>query len=61
MKFAQVATEMRAALPNARLELIPDAGHAIHLERPQLYLQRVSTFLEDLQRNEFHELKEEVA
>ncbi len=60
-KFAQIATEMHAALPNARLEIVPDAGHAIHLERPQRYLQLVSEFLDDTRRTNSHELKEEVA
>jgi len=61
VKFAHIATGMHAALPNAVLEIFPDAGHAVHLECPQHYLKLVSQFLNDVQRNEFHELKEEGA
>lgn len=60
-KFARIATEMQAALPNAELDIIPGAGHAIHLEQPQRYLALVTRFLEHLQNHESHELKEVVA
>jgi 2-succinyl-6-hydroxy-2,4-cyclohexadiene-1-carboxylate synthase len=33
-KFAQLAGEMAAAIPAATLAIVPDAGHAIHLEAP---------------------------
>ena len=33
-KFAQIAQEMARALPDARLEVVPGAGHAVHLEQP---------------------------
>jgi 2-succinyl-6-hydroxy-2,4-cyclohexadiene-1-carboxylate synthase len=34
-KFAALAAEMAAAIgPTAHLELVPGAGHAVHLERP---------------------------
>jgi 2-succinyl-6-hydroxy-2,4-cyclohexadiene-1-carboxylate synthase len=33
-KFRAIATEMMAALPNARVVLVGDAGHAVHLEAP---------------------------
>lgn len=60
-KFVQIATDMDAALPNAHLEIVPDAGHAIHLERPQIYLSLVSQFLEIVKRNAPHAVREEVA
>ncbi len=34
-KFAGIARQMSAAIRHVRLELIADAGHAAHLERPQ--------------------------
>jgi 2-succinyl-6-hydroxy-2,4-cyclohexadiene-1-carboxylate synthase len=34
-KFRAIAERMAAALPDARLEVVPDAGHAVQLERPQ--------------------------
>ena len=33
-KYADLAGQMRARVPDARLHLLPDAGHAIHLEQP---------------------------
>ena len=37
---------MSDALPDAKLEVIPDAGHAPHLEKPAEWLEAVETFLE---------------
>lgn len=34
LRYVELGKAMRARLPGARLHLIPDAGHAIHLERP---------------------------
>jgi 2-succinyl-6-hydroxy-2,4-cyclohexadiene-1-carboxylate synthase len=33
-KFREVATQMAAGLPDARVVLVEDAGHAVHLEAP---------------------------
>lgn len=44
-KFAAIAARMAAAIPNADLALIPDAGHAVHLERPDHFLSCVCQFL----------------
>jgi len=33
-KFRRIAQEMAAALPDATLHVIPDAGHAVQLEQP---------------------------
>jgi 2-succinyl-6-hydroxy-2,4-cyclohexadiene-1-carboxylate synthase len=35
-RFRAVAGRMAAALPDARVEVVPGAGHAAHLERPEL-------------------------
>ncbi len=34
-KFQAIAIEMATALPNANVAVIPDAGHAAHLEAPE--------------------------
>lgn len=33
-KYCEIAEQMGAAIPHARVETIPRAGHAVHLERP---------------------------
>jgi pimeloyl-ACP methyl ester carboxylesterase len=33
-RFLAIAREMAVAIPAARVEVIPDAGHAAHLEQP---------------------------
>jgi 2-succinyl-6-hydroxy-2,4-cyclohexadiene-1-carboxylate synthase len=44
-KFATIAARMAAAIPSAELALIADTGHAVHLERPDLFLSCVCRFL----------------
>lgn len=38
-KFLAIAHEMQARMPVARLSIIPGAGHAAHLERPQAVIE----------------------
>lgn len=45
-KFAHIATSMHEALPQSRLEIVANAGHAVHLERPTRYIELVSDFLD---------------
>jgi 2-succinyl-6-hydroxy-2,4-cyclohexadiene-1-carboxylate synthase len=45
-KFAALAAEMAAAIgPAAHLQLVPDAGHAAHLERPAELAALLDEFL----------------
>lgn len=44
IKYCDIAQEMARALPQARLEIIPDAGHTIHLEQPEMFDQMVEAF-----------------
>ena len=44
-KFARIAASMHESIPDSRLEIVPGAGHAVHLEQPAAYVQRVSQFL----------------
>jgi 2-succinyl-6-hydroxy-2,4-cyclohexadiene-1-carboxylate synthase len=39
------AAEVASALPDARLEIVPDAGHTPHLERPLAFRRLVGAFL----------------
>lgn len=43
--YCDHARRMAAVLPCRRLEIVPDAGHAIHLEQPMLFAGAVRTFL----------------
>jgi 2-succinyl-6-hydroxy-2,4-cyclohexadiene-1-carboxylate synthase len=46
-KFAAVARQMAAAIgPRARVALLPEAGHAVHLERPAELAALVEEFLD---------------
>jgi 2-succinyl-6-hydroxy-2,4-cyclohexadiene-1-carboxylate synthase len=38
-KFAAIAQRMRQLLPRSELILIPDCGHAPHLQRPQAFVE----------------------
>lgn len=45
-KFKGIAAQMATYLPNARVAIIPDAGHTIHLEQPLAFQEQVLTFLD---------------
>jgi 2-succinyl-6-hydroxy-2,4-cyclohexadiene-1-carboxylate synthase len=45
-KFVAINQRMSHLLPNAMLNIVPDAGHTIHLERPLLFGQLVREWLE---------------
>lgn len=47
-KYTEIATAMKDAMPNARLTLIPDAGHASHFEQPEAFASAVMAFLQDI-------------
>jgi pimeloyl-ACP methyl ester carboxylesterase len=34
-KYVEIAERMAVAIPRARLEVVPGAGHACHLEQPE--------------------------
>lgn len=44
-KFVGVARAMADRMPRARVAVVPDAGHTVHLERPDAWLDAVSEFL----------------
>ena len=45
-KFTSMAREMRRAIPTSRLETVAEAGHAVHLEQPEIFEGAVTGFLE---------------
>jgi 2-succinyl-6-hydroxy-2,4-cyclohexadiene-1-carboxylate synthase len=44
-KFVGIAGQMGIKIPDATLAVVPDAGHAVHLERPQQLAASVRDFL----------------
>lgn len=44
-KYVALAHDMAAAIPRATVAIIPDAGHAAHLEHPEAFTQAVLRFL----------------
>ncbi len=48
VKYVGVAKEMSRMMPNAREFAVPDAGHAIHLEAPEVYDRFVTTWLSEV-------------
>jgi pimeloyl-ACP methyl ester carboxylesterase len=44
-KYVALGERMAAALPRARLAVVPGAGHAVHLERPDAFGALVAEFL----------------
>jgi 2-succinyl-6-hydroxy-2,4-cyclohexadiene-1-carboxylate synthase len=43
-KYVDIARRMAAAIPQARLEVVPGAGHACHLERPETVAHLLSSW-----------------
>ena len=41
----RMGEEVQRAIPGARLEIVEDAGHFVHLDRPDVFAQRVLEFL----------------
>lgn len=44
-RYVGIAEGMAAVLPRARLAVVPDAGHAVHVERPAAFTALVAEFL----------------
>jgi 2-succinyl-6-hydroxy-2,4-cyclohexadiene-1-carboxylate synthase len=44
-KFGEIAERMAVRSPRIRAALVPDAGHAIHVERPGVFVQHLKSFL----------------
>ena len=51
-KYCALARRMAASLPCARTEIVPDAGHAVHLEQPAAFADAVRGFLDDCLQGE---------
>ncbi len=47
-KYVRLANEMGQSMPNARVIVVPGAGHAVHLEAPELYDRTLSPWLAEV-------------
>lgn len=47
-KFCHIAREMQKRLRSAKWVCVEDAGHAVHVEKPQIFAKIVSEFLKDV-------------
>lgn len=45
-KYCAIVQQMAAKIPGATVEIVPDAGHNIHLERPVQFIKRLVEFLQ---------------
>jgi pimeloyl-ACP methyl ester carboxylesterase len=44
-KFQGIARDLAARMPRAEVAVVPEAGHAAHLENPAAFLQIATEFL----------------
>ncbi len=49
-RYCELAERMAKMIPCARLQIVPEAGHATHLEQPETFSRLVKGFLEDRPR-----------
>jgi 2-succinyl-6-hydroxy-2,4-cyclohexadiene-1-carboxylate synthase len=49
-RYVALGGTLASAIPGARLEIVPDAGHNVHLERPAAFVDLVVAFLEEVVR-----------
>lgn len=46
-KYCQLMSEMQQLLPNSRMVIVPEAGHAIHVEKPDIFDRIVTGYLKE--------------
>ncbi len=52
VKFMHIAEEMASAMPQATMAAVTGAGHTVHLEQPDTYVEWVIGWLSEQSRNE---------
>lgn len=48
-KFVNISRQMAQRMPHAQLQIVPDAGHTVHLERPALYARLLLDWLREIE------------
>jgi 2-succinyl-6-hydroxy-2,4-cyclohexadiene-1-carboxylate synthase len=43
-KYSQIARHMEKSMPRARAFIVPDSGHAVHLEQPDAFAKAALDF-----------------
>lgn len=51
LKYYQMVTQMAEEIPDARIAIAPGAGHNIHIETPEWFIQTLKAFLDDAQEH----------
>jgi 2-succinyl-6-hydroxy-2,4-cyclohexadiene-1-carboxylate synthase len=46
-KYVGISRAMARVIPHCQLEIVPETGHAVHLERPEYWTEIVLSFLEE--------------
>jgi 2-succinyl-6-hydroxy-2,4-cyclohexadiene-1-carboxylate synthase len=46
-KYTEIAHRMAEHIPGAKVESVPDAGHNVHLEQPDVFIERVDRHLSE--------------
>lgn len=50
--YARIALRLEQTMPQIRVDIIPSAGHTVHLEQPAAFLASVTTFLKQIDDEE---------
>ncbi|MDD2923254.1 MAG: 2-succinyl-6-hydroxy-2,4-cyclohexadiene-1-carboxylate synthase [Anaerolineales bacterium] len=52
-KYVQVIQKMSERMPAAQKNIVPEAGHNVHMEEPEKYISLLNEFLSNRQSNDF--------
>lgn len=47
-QYCEIGREISGLIPSARLEIVPGAGHTVHLEQPEAFRRRVFEFIDGI-------------
>lgn len=51
-KYCELACHMATVLPHPQVAIVPESGHAVHLERPLIFADTVQRFLDQCWQNQ---------